>query len=363
MTQLMRRAAPLATMLVMTVLMIAAGARPVQAEEWHAAVGGESPDRASQALAFLPNELWIHTGDSVRWTFAGDEIHTVTFLKPQQPRPPNYSSTFGVEVGCGSPAKSPDGSSFDGSACVNSGILVSGQHPSPADIRSYTVHFPASGSFKFVCLVHVDQTGVVHVLDPTETLPHDQDFYEREANMQRAMLMADASRLMGRADSGNDDRPQSHEVTAGIGAIVTTTGGGSQVASLVRFLQDTITVRVGDTVEWTNLDPSIPHVVTFGEEPTDPRAPSEGLTLDSDGARHALIGAPDDSVSSGTLPPAPQDRVGLAESPLFSLNGLGGPGTTRFRVTFTAPGTFNYVCAIHDELGMKGTVIVSSGGL
>jgi len=31
-------------------------------------------------------------------------------------------------------------------------------------------------------------------------------------------------------------------------------------------------------------------------------------------------------------------------------------------VTFTSPGTFNYICAIHDELGMKGTVIVYSSG-
>jgi plastocyanin len=31
---------------------------------------------------------------------------------------------------------------------------------------------------------------------------------------------------------------------------------------------------------------------------------------------------------------------------------------TRFRVTFTSPGTFEYICAVHDELGMKGTVIV-----
>ena len=31
---------------------------------------------------------------------------------------------------------------------------------------------------------------------------------------------------------------------------------------------------------------------------------------------------------------------------------------TRFRVTFTAPGTFNYICGLHDTLGMIGTVIV-----
>jgi plastocyanin len=39
----------------------------------------------------------------------------------------------------------------------------------------------------------------------------------------------------------------------------------------------------------------------------------------------------------------------LAQAPL---------GVTRFRVTFTYPGIFNYICALHDELGMVGKVIV-----
>jgi plastocyanin len=362
MTQLKSTSTPIVVMAAMAILMAGAGMRAAQVEVWEATVGGESPDGSRQALAFLPNELWIHIGDSIRWRFAGDEIHTVTFLRSDQTRPPNYSATFGVQVGCGSPAITPDGSSFDGSSCINSGILVSGQHPSPGSVQTYTVNFPAHGNFKFVCLVHVDQTGVVHVLDPAETLPHDQNFYDREAQRQRAELLGDASRLKGRGASGDDDRAQSGQVIAGIGAIVTTTGGGSQIASVMRFLRDTIIVRIGETVEWTNLDPSIPHVVTFGAEPADPRAPSAGLTLDPDGARHAVVGSLADSVNSGTLPPAPQDRVGLVESPLFPGTGLGGPGTTRFRVTFTSPGTFNYICAIHDELGMKGTVIVYSSG-
>jgi plastocyanin len=31
---------------------------------------------------------------------------------------------------------------------------------------------------------------------------------------------------------------------------------------------------------------------------------------------------------------------------------------TRFRVTFTKPGIFNYRCVLHDDLGMVGQVIV-----
>jgi plastocyanin len=152
---------------------------------------------------------------------------------------------------------------------------------------------------------------------------------------------------MGRGQPA--DGPPGNDVAAGIGQVVTTTGAGSQTASLMRFVGGTIVVRVGDTVEWTSLDPSINHTVTFGAEPADPRPPSLNVQPASDGAREAVIGSTGDNVNSGFLSPAPQDRAGLAQS---------NPGVTRFRVTFTAPGTYSYICAVHDQLDMKGTVIV-----
>ena len=315
------------------------------ADTWQLQAGAESPDEGRQALAFLPNEVWIHAGDSIRWTFPTHERHTLTFLTPGQTRPPAFGPTFGILVGC--PGITSDGSSFDGSACVTSDVLLLDQNtttPPP-----YSVMFPTAGNFKFVCLIHADMTGVVHVVDAAESLPHYQDFYDREAQSEQVLLLADASRLEGRGTPGNQDRAQGSDVAAGIGEIVTTTGGGSQTASLMRFLRETIVVRVGDTVEWTSLDPSINHTVTFGVEPADPRPRSANVLLTSDGARQAVISSPGDSVNSGFLSPAPQDRAGLAQSP---------PGVTRFRVTFTSPGTFNYICAVHDQLGMKGTVIV-----
>ena len=53
--------------------------------------------------------------------------------------------------------------------------------------------------------------------------------------------------------------------------------------------------------------------------------------------------------STGFIQAAPQDRTNLPQAAL---------GVTRFRVTFTRPGVFNYICALHDELGMVGKVIV-----
>src|SRR5258708_8312151 len=151
-----------------SVLGIVLAPQAVWATAWQATAGEQTTDEGIQALAYLANELWVHVGDSITWSFPTPEIHTATFLKqdtsPQQVRPPRP----GV-AGGGCPGTTPDGSSFDGSTCVTSPELVDGQ--------TYTVTFPKAGNFKLVCLVHSDMTGAVHVLAPSDLLPHNQAFY------------------------------------------------------------------------------------------------------------------------------------------------------------------------------------------
>ena len=55
--------------------------------QWTAIAGAQTDEKGIQALAFLPNEIWIHAGDSITWTFQADETHTVTFLRAGQVRP------------------------------------------------------------------------------------------------------------------------------------------------------------------------------------------------------------------------------------------------------------------------------------
>jgi plastocyanin len=336
---------------VVTAVILLTASATLRAKEWQAWVGMQSRDGGSQALAFLPNELWVHTADSIRWTLTATEIHTVTFLQqtpgqPGQVRPPFFSA-FLVQTGCPGMPATPDGSSFDGSTCVNSGVM--GTFDTIVGPQSYSVKFPKAGNFKFVCFVHFDMTGSIHVLDAAQPLPYDQDFYNREAQTDAAALVSEADGLASRGLRENNDEGPATKVTAGVGEIVTTSGGGSQTAALFRFLRDAVVIRVGGTVEWTNLDPSTPHTVTFGTEPADPRPPSGNVTPAPDGARQAVISSAADSVNSGLLTLAFQDRPNLAQSPL---------GITRFRVTFKSPGIFNYICALHDNVGMKGTVIV-----
>ena len=70
---------------------------PIHAQTvWRATVGAQSNDKGHQALAFLPNEIWIHAGDSVMWQWDADEIHTLSFLSPGTTRNP-------FPFGCGHP--------------------------------------------------------------------------------------------------------------------------------------------------------------------------------------------------------------------------------------------------------------------
>jgi len=308
--------------------------------QWNGTVGAQASDLTHTALAFLPNEFWIHAGDNIRFNFVTAELHTVTFLKPAQIRPPafsNFGINGGVFVGC--PGTTSTGSSVTNAACVTSPIGLAGQ--------SYSVSFPNAGNFKLICLVHVRMTGAIHVLPPFETLPHDQTFYDREADAERTGLLSQANALNG---DGNAQTVETspNAVTAGV-AVIRSNGGGSQTASLMRFFNDKILVRVGDTVEWTNRATPVAHTITFGIEPFNDMPPSPAVTLDEEGVRHAVLSSTSESVNSGFIGVLAQETIGSPEAPL---------DFTRFRVTFTAPGVFNYVCALHDDLGMKGTVVV-----
>jgi plastocyanin len=300
----------------------------LQAETWHATVGTQDENKGRQVVAFLPNELWIHAGDSIEWRVKTDEPHTITFLTAGQIRPP-------FMVGC--PGYSSSTAIVDGSTCISSPPLVSGQ--------SFSVIFPSAGNFKLVCLVHPDQTGVVHVLETSAALPHGQDFYDKEAASQKNEMMADLAQLQGSPHPG-----LANDVVAGTGKTLAN-GGGHNSISLMRFMQTELVIHAGTTVEWTNDDPSLPHTITFGTEPANPMPPSGSVSIgvDADGALHATISSTSDSVHSGFILSAPQDEIGSPQTPL---------APTRFRITFTKPGVYPYICALHDELGMKGRIIV-----
>ncbi len=365
-------------------------------------VGGETKDQSVQADAFFPNEVWLFEGDSIKWTFAPvNEPHTVTLLANGQIRPsapPPGGPPFSVQgVNCGPAA------SYDGSTCVSTPVALAGG-------ATFTVSFPKAGNYKLVCLLHTDMTGSVHVLvNNALNAPaiRSQRFYDDEGRDNLEALLSDNDRTRDDDHGWRERRNGDNAVAAGVGEIVAT-GGGTYYRAVVRFLPGIIRIHAGESVVWTNLDPTEPHTVTFGTEPAalvptlyylppvlfpmpgppnpDPPAVctlamttncqdfATGTviaTINCTTSPAATAGtSPCDAafkpqtdsvtpppppfdansfINSGFLQAAPPDRTGLAQVP---------NGTTRIRITFPNKGVYFYHCALHDIDGMNGTVIV-----
>lgn len=113
-------------------------------------------------------------------------------------------------------------------------------------------------------------------------------------------------------------------------------------AAYMRFTPDTLKIHTGDTVVWTQLNPLEIHTVTF----PIPGQPVPEFIL------------PDLSVNPVAAAPA---GGSIYNGTGFFNSGILSPGQN-FTLTFTAPGTYNYLCLIHDEMGMKGEVIVLPPG-
>jgi plastocyanin len=311
-------------------------------------VGAETPDQSVQADGFFPNEVWLLEKDSIQFQFVPkNEIHTVTLLTqppggPEQvrpsPPPPAGPPFVAVGVNCTAAAAS----SYDGSVCTSTQTGLTA--PS-----NFTVTFPKAGNYRFVCLVHTDMNGTVHVLAnnaANTALLHTPNFYDQQGDQEAGAILLDNILLQWQwpqpLSSGN-------LVVAGIGKIVAT-GGGLQYGAVVRFNASKIVIHQGQSVTWTNLDPTEPHTVTFGAEPANfiPPVPAGLGAPAADGTLTATYN-PAVFLNSGFLQAQAPDRTGDTQLP---------PGTTRITITFNKTGTYNYHCALHDVDGMVGEVVV-----
>lgn len=291
-------------------------AGPAQADSsthhWKVWVGNESKNMAVQGMRFLPGQVWIDEGDTVTWAANAAEIHTVTFFKGGMKKAtvPPFNPTDKMQV------TRIGGKLYNPSQYYNSGLLTTGSSPLPGltTYDSYTLKFKHDGNFTYYCVVHGKMmTGTVHVRPDGTAYPFTQAQYNKQATTQAAALVKDGQRLLSRTQKKSD----AHHVFA---------GAQDNKVMVMRFLRGTVHIPVGSKVSFINDNMIVPHTVTFGPVPTGPSAlaPSGDPTNYTGGA-----------LSSGILE----------------------PGKT-FTVTFKKAGTFPYICLLHDEMGMVGTVKV-----
>jgi plastocyanin len=290
---------------------IAAAAAPQGAQDWQVTVGAQSADRAVQVLQYYPAAITVNVGDTITWTDPTPEIHTVTFLAPGQERP---------EFDRGDPLQAqPQGTGqIDGNGYLNSGILENGQ--------SFTATAAQPGAYEYICLVHRLQVGSVLVNPAGAPYPGTQADYTATAGAAEPVIAQWQARLAVY-------QPESRRRPDGTTEHVLSGGLGDGIGATMRFLPQTIEVRVGDTVTWDNQDTETPHTVTFG--------PPQGPPQNAWGNPQAFDGAT----------PLNSSRFGPAWPP--------GP---TYSVTFTTPGQFSYICLLHTGAFMLGTVAVRDGG-
>ncbi len=306
----------LVTALVLSVF----GASPSQASTtavtWTVAVGQQSNSGAIQGMAFGPGEIWINVGDTVHWAAGSMEIHTVSFPDLTHPVAP-----FGSPGSDYMFIPTPETTIDHPGEYRNSGLMSTMNDPSgPPPVTAYDLEFTGVGDYSYVCYVHgAAMTGTVHVRPSGTAYPYSQQDYNSQANAIRGNVLTAGNALWSTARDAAD----AHHVYV---------GAADMTAVVMRFVKPKVTIRVGESVTFDmgmNTIP-VPHTVTFGEEP----------------ATEAPEGDPTD-YSGGTL-----------SSGIMLAHPFGGSLPSTFTVTFTKAGSYDYLCMIHDGMGMVGTVVV-----
>ncbi|MHC6591663.1 plastocyanin/azurin family copper-binding protein [Arthrobacter sp. C152] len=272
---------------------------------WTVLAGSESRDQEIQGMAFLPSEIFINERDTITWKANSAEPHTVTFLAAGQSLQPFNPFNDDELLKRG-------GDRYDGHSYYNSGLLANVDIPGFPEATSYSLKFPREGDFTYYCLLHgMVMKGTVHVREQGTAYPYSQADYDKASRAQERSILRDGHQL----DASLASEASNHRVIA---------GGDDGVAMVMRFIRDSVTVHVGDTVVFANTGMGAPHTVTFGTEPANFFAPSGDPSHFSGG-----------DLNSGILEPGDE-----------------------FAVTFKATGTFKYICALHDYMGMVGEVHV-----
>lgn len=271
-------------------------------------------------MAF-PASTFIHVGDSITFTNASKFVpHTVTFMGGAAPGP-----DFNPPV-----PTQPSGGAYDGKGLLNSGILLPGQ--------SYTVTFTEAGVFEYNCVLHPLMKGSVVVLPEGAPIPAvdrqaaagDTD-HQHHTQVSDLVVENENARLP--VGTKNADGSVTWSVQAG-------TGVGSTSINL--FLKPNLVIAEGDSVEFTNMGMYEPHYVSFPLSPAD-AAPFFG----PEGPKFEVL-----NVATGGS---------VVDGSKFVHSGL-LVGDQKATFSFPKAGVYKYICYLHGESHMEGTIYVQPKG-
>jgi plastocyanin len=153
---------------------------------------------------------------------------------------------------------------------------------------------------------------------------------------------------LGQAADTRNQNPNTYTVLVGAEHV-------AQGASVVGYFPTTLSIHVGDTVHWQRNANEIHTVTILAGTPLPPLNVPAPPGQPSPLMRNPLL----------AFPAAPAN--GRYDGTTYATSGIFGPdpniyqGVKAFDLTFTKPGTYNYVCGVHG-VRMSGQIIVVDRG-
>ncbi len=325
----------------------------------------------TQLHAFFPSTIRVRAGDTIHWNLNANEIpgHSVTFLGGDFPGPkaavasdkpgvfkpaitvPEPGATGNilnpVAVNPTRKAGAPI-ETYTGKEYVTSGLLTQTTYgPNSPGSEDFSLTFTTPGTYVYFCQFHSEMSGVVQVTDATASDVPEQPQVDAgaQAEMQALLPLADLARKQGEAVR---TQPGPNGTTTTFVRVGNFDFGSADLrAQDYDFMPKQVTVKAGDTVVWTA---SQLHTVTFvarlpAPDPYVLKPQPDGPPLMELNTR--VLGP---QVPAGTYDPTQDFGSG-------TLGSIASRGLT-WALTFDQPGTYDYFCALHQSLGMKGTVVV-----
>lgn len=341
----------------------AASASTNTGRTWQVLVGAQAGNHAIQTMGFYPSHLWVDQGDRVVFKANSAEIHTVTFLSKADPCPETELCALppqGFNPGDMRQSTRQGTHTYDGSGYYNSGILSATRGdtgPLPPFVQvyhRYTLRFPdslAPGTYRYYCLVHgKPMQGSVIVQAKGTPYPYGQKLYQQRVQHGITRDIRDGYALWKSA------RAQDRQLTHQSGHPTVLVGAMDDRAMVMRFIHSHVRIHAGRRVTFVNTGMGEPHTVTFGDDqtgcgqpPCNPEQPWN-VAMRKDGQEKAVYPGHNGGFTG--------DRKNLNSGLLLggptAMTGVPNSLTIRFRHA----GTFDYVCALHDYMGMVGSVRV-----
>ncbi len=365
-------------------------AAPVGAATGQATVTADMPSAVPAGRLwsfndFFPRTVTVRAGSDLQ--FLNEGFHTFTVLPAGDTAKQDWQTNGAAIDDTDDTALNPNGTThaafnipallptcgpaplpqctFDGSSTINVSALGP---PGPVD-----VHVTAQpGTYNFLCRIHPGMSGTLKVVAADAKVPSqaevDQQVAKQVSKDLKGAWQAD-KKANHDAISQNKDGSRTLHVTAG------TSSKDGKVA-LLEFFPRNLDAKPGDTVVFTPRSPNEPHTVTFPMDfgtdminlcengssdtpfgPPDfscPDNPGQGPDeIEFDGGngvwqvtQPGLAGTVSDSGTIGS--PKEAKGFGIRQSDLLN--------SWTISLSGAAPGTYTYVCQIHD--GMDATITV-----